>query len=671
MLEFDTTHYVVFEGKNIMPNQQTDSNLLCEPFNPFRLAEQQPLMEQYFNNLKRNEVRQIIISYHQRYDHFHEVLQNAVDACERAYRASVDGEQPTSPYEPHIKIKINVDSNKITVIDNGTGITLDDVHKYLFTPYATNKPDYPVRQRGEKGVGNTFLSYGSSAYHFTTRTIGGSGFIAGNLSEGICWTLSEDPTLVMPLVEPAEPHELLSELQNGTIIEITFSEQTNIRRLKDHGTTLQHWEAIIRLHTAAGYIDMQENDEFLNALKVTLYVTYQGITQSKILQTGYLYPHKVRETTSVRLRDLRRGERGRLPPRHTMKDCIFDIFDSESVKQKTLEKLESYSRFGPYRNELREDIVRLNPRAYVLFAWSSEFWSNLNERTFERESNEIHHGIVFSTKTQRLAEPKNIDFSFRTGDYNRFFILLDVDQLEADIGRKSLEKRVTNLANLIADTFHNTFVEFFDALKPAPRERREDEERELEDLLNAAITDGTAIDLPRAHLAVLKEPREEQDVVALFFNLMGTGYLKGYRFYSTKIARQYDGVGYFELNKNNDILYDVASNPLGIPEELFAGQSRKASTQRNFIEFKISTDDLIRDIKNGDKQLRDIKWLICWKKGNRHASEGISIDEILEENQRGHREFYGITDIMRDATGTSVYVIRLQKVIEILRRSQE
>lgn len=650
-----------------MTNKSTGTNLLSEPFNPFRLAEEQPLFEQYFNDLKRNEVRQIIVSYHQTYDHFHEVLQNAVDACEQAFPMPA-GEVQT-PYEPHIQVRIDVDSNKLLVVDNGTGMTMDDVQKYLFTPYATKKIGSQVRQRGEKGVGNAFLSYGSNGYHFSTRAINEPSFIAGRLNEGIRWTLNEDSNEVMPLVEPDEPHPLLRDLQHGTIVEIQFSEQTNIKRLADHGTSLQHWEAILRLHTAAGYIDIEENDTFLNALKVSIFVTYQGATQTKVMQTGYFYPNKVQGVTSVRLGDLQRAERGRLPPKHTMKDCIFDVYDSEHVKQTALSRLDSYSRFGPSRGELREDIAKFRPRAFILFAWSNEFWSNVNEHIFGHDTREFNHGIIFSTKTQRLAEPKHIDFSFRTGDYNRFFVLLDMIRIEADIGRKSLERRIANLANLISDAFHDDFVSSSDALKPAPRERREDEEVELENLQNAAINGGSPLDLPRPQVALLKEPREEQDVVALFFNLLGTGHIKGYKFFCTKIARQYDGIGYFELDRTSDILYNADSNPLGIPEESFGNQSTKRSTIRNFIEFKVSTDDLVRDIRNGDKQLRDIKWLICWKKGTLHTREGMSIDEILDENQRGHREFYGVTDVMRDAVGTTVHVIRLEKVIEILRSS--
>jgi hypothetical protein len=653
-----------------MSGQMIEANLLKEPFNPFKMAETPMVTEKFFNELKRNEVRQIVISYHQIYDHFHEILQNALDACESAFKICTNGTsaETQAPYEPHIEVRIDVDTNKLTVADNGEGMTLEKVQQYLFTPYATDKPSSQVRQRGEKGVGNTFLSYGSCGYRFSTRHISQGGLIAGRLVEGIRWTLSGDQDIQMPLVEPDDSQPALVVASHGTTVQIGFSEQTNIKRLSDHGTSLEDWEAILRLHTAVGYIDFRETDTFLNALKVSLYVTYQGDTQSKILQKGYLYPHKVAGVTSARLRDLLRGDRGKLPPRHTMKHCLYDFYDFENVKQKALSVLDTYSRFGPYRNELRSDIVKFKPKAYISFVWASEFWSDVNMRIFGRDTRELDHGIVFATKTQRVAEPKKIDFNFRSGDYNRFLILLDTEGLETDIGRKSLHRRVTNLGNLVADAFHDDFVKFQDALTPAPRVRREDEESQLETLLDDAIQEGSELNLPMPPIALMKIPREEQDVVALFFNLLGAGHLKGYKVYATHISQQYDGVGYFELQKAPDIIYDARNNPLGIPEERFGSSGAKQSKIRNFIEFKMSTDDLIRDIRGGDKQLRDIKWLVCWTKGDLHEREGIAIDEILDDNQRGHREFYGVTDIMRDSAGTTVHVIRLEKVVDILHR---
>ena len=227
----------------------------------------------------------------------------------------------------------------------------------------------------------------------------------------------------------------------------------------------------------------------------------------------------------------------------------------EKVRDAASGRLEGDTRlFRPVRNQLREDLTALRPRAYVCFTWSSEFWSRANGRVFGDESGEFDHGIVFATRSQRLAEPKKIDFTFRSGDYNRFLLVLHMDKLEADIGRKSLDRRVTNLGNLIAEAFHNDFVANSDALAPAPSRTTERDERDLENLIESAMGEGRELSIPS--VVFQKEPREEQDVVALFFNLIGAGHLKGFRFFSTHISQRYDGVGYFELEKSSNVLYD-------------------------------------------------------------------------------------------------------------------
>ena len=271
-------------------------------------------------------MRQIIKSYHQLYDHFHEALQNSIDACEAVFD-SYDGTHGEEPYEPEISVHVDVDRNEVTVVDNGVGMTLEEVRRYLFTPYATLKPGSESRQRGEKGVGNVFLAYGSEHYEFATRSMGGIGDIGGKIDGGVRWTLGTEEAPEMPLVEPA-PTALPDDRRHGTLIRFRFSEQTNITRLASQGTTTEQWESILRLHTGVGYVDFPGGDRFLGALKISVYVIYQGEQQSKIAQKGYFYPHQVPGVTSVRLGDLTRPRRGSLPPGMTMKEILWDEFDS-------------------------------------------------------------------------------------------------------------------------------------------------------------------------------------------------------------------------------------------------------------------------------------------------------------------------------------------------------
>ncbi|MBU0608934.1 MAG: hypothetical protein KKI08_13700, partial [Armatimonadetes bacterium] len=183
----------------------------------------------------------------------------------------------------------------------------------------------------------------------------------------------------------------------------------------------------------------------------------------------------------------------------------------------------------------------------------------------------------------------------------------------------------------------------------------------------AIETASDLVDADKLGLHMLKEPREEQDVIALFFDLLGAGYLKGFGFYSTHISEKYDGVAVFSLAKSPDVLFDPDACPLGVPADKFEQQDgTKRSPKRSFLEFKRTSDDLIRDLVRQDKSLPDIRWLVCWEIGDRHTREGYAIIPITSDDQRNNRDYYGVTHLMTGAGG-HVQVISLKDVLGALR----
>ena len=630
----------------------------------------------------RNIVQQIVSSYHQTYDHLQEAIQNAVDACQEAYwhyQEERDGiTNAGHPYAPEVQITVDLTSDEITVVDNGPGMTRDDVQKYFFSPYATLKrvPKEAGReQRGEKGVGATFLAYGSSSLRVTSKPIDGTTFTAGVLNGGIEWIRAEDSQAPAPEVRPCQPHTEIANGEHGTAITMRFSGETNIRQLARHGTTPEHWDTILRLFTALGYIDFEERDEFLTRLRATIsVVTQNGKTRSKPVGAGHLYPDRVPGVSAARIAELQATPRP-LPIKLMHKDCLHETYSWPQLKEKLSKQLESasYTRFLDQKEELFEAMERYQPECYALFAWSSEFWSDVNTRVFATRRREFDYGMVFATKRQRIGRTERIQFSTRAGDYNRFLFVVNLKDATADIGRKSLPGEITDLAWVIADTLHMEFVRSDDALKPAPSEAQEQDDLALEELQTKAIGEGQDIeDAQRLGLHLLKVPREEQDVVALFFDLLGAGYLKGFEFYSTLVSGKYDAVAAFELQKSPDVLYDHKTSPLGIPEEKFRqfppDTHSVRSAQRSFLEFKLSSDDLVRDFRRQDKRPSDIRWLVCWDVGSAHRAEGYEIVDVLTEDQRNWREYYGVTHVLRTREGTQINLICLKTVLDVLRQ---
>ncbi|XBO88671.1 hypothetical protein AAGG43_24125 [Bacillus paranthracis] len=235
------------------------------------------------------------------------------------------------------------------------------------------------------------------------------------------------------------------------------------------------------------------------------------------------------------------------------------------------------------KTKLSNILNKHKPEIYVAFTYGSDFWEERNHEIWGEElDGYLKHGITFSTKSQKIGENKRIDFTFRTGDFNRFFILLNMKNLKGDIGRKSLNEDIEAFANFFANGVHGTFTNNIDSLRPSPGPFNENQESELEEIKDRAL-DSKSLDIK--NLSFIKEPQEEQDVIALFFNLMGLNIIKGYQIYSTHISRTYDGVGRFFIKEQEENYYSTG-NILGVSADKFKNGIVKSPT-RCFLNLNI------------------------------------------------------------------------------------
>ena len=100
----------------------------------------------------KREVVNILKSYTGYFDCFSELLQNALDA--------LDACAAEERFTPKLWIKIDVGGGRITLIDNGIGMNVNQVEFC-----SRRNVSFKSRKvsRGHKGVGATFLAYGFSA----------------------------------------------------------------------------------------------------------------------------------------------------------------------------------------------------------------------------------------------------------------------------------------------------------------------------------------------------------------------------------------------------------------------------------------------------------------------------------------------------------------------------
>ena len=653
----------------------TASNGMTVDFEPISESLTHSPADSYVQGVIHNTIVEILRSYHQTYDHLQELIQNAIDTCEDTYDEYTGRNEK---FKPLIKVLFDLDNNRITVTDNGMGMNEEILKKYYFTPFSGMKTG-PIgkKRRGEKGVGATFLSYGSHKITISTKPIHGSGaFFSCELSGGVDWVKDASGLIPMPKVRPCAPPPELIGMDHGTIITIELNNLTNLKNLDRHGRSVEDWGAILSLFTSIGFIcigdDGPEPTNFLKALVVDVTVVESGLRKSGTIDTGYLYPHLVDNITSVQLRKIKRtGAKSRPTGVCSMKDLVIDWYGDVRLKGILMDKLNNprQTRFISNKDNMIKAIEFQKPRAYVAFTYSNEFWSAANKAIFKTARSELSQGIIFATKTHRVGSAVGIEFTYSTTDFNRFSIVIDMDGVPPDIGRKSIPQDACDIAQLIADAIHESFRENKDCLKPSPSSAPAAGLRLLDDIRHLAVDDGEALDsTDKLGLRIAKVPREEQDVIALFFELLGKDYLHGYRIYATHISEKYDAVAEFELAKNGRYLYDSVANRIGIPEAIFDEFTSETvlSPRRQFLEFKTNSDELISNIESEEKQLREMHWLVCWEIGTKARRLGIDIIDVTDPSQINHRVYYGQTHLMIDGEGSKVHVIALKQVVENL-----
>jgi len=115
-------------------------------------------------------------------------------------------------------------------------------------------------------------------------------------------------------------------------------------------------------------------------------------------------------------------------------------------------------------------------------------------------------------------------------------------------------------------------------------------------------------DLGVAELSIKKEPIEEIEVIALFYELIGMGRLPGYETWGLTRSQMYDG--------KLLIYYPGVAMTTPISDN-----------DLSTVEFKLHLSDLIDDLDQGRKRTEDMKLIIVWE------------DDFAQELPQGHMHF--------------------------------
>jgi hypothetical protein len=633
-------------------------NALKKSFNPLgRLNPQEA------ERLIKNNLQNIIDSYQGKYDLFIEMIQNAVDAVEM--RAKQGGERD---YVPQVWIVVNLKDEQISVVDNGTGISKEEVMKML-TPHLTFKDGLAasgMRLRGHKGVGATYLAYGFNYIRVSTR--GADGFFSYELCGGRRWV--DGASSEMPLAHPAE--EVLPEfdrLLRGTAVTVGVGEGTRPISLARIGSSWERWALVLRTRTAVGLVDLAGREKWAKGAKVRLtLIDARGERKEGEVPLSLLFPHDIEGFEFLDLREYEKSKGGMEPKlKSTGKDALFYRLKASELKKRGLVDRASCL--------LGQKVI-----VYAFFSHSASLFESLEkaelkEKSGSRRQRLIGPGVWVASSHAVVGNSISLELAYGAGNEDRLFMLAELEEVRPDLGRKGFSPELEEEIRQLGDRIIKYFLGYRSLLKPAgiqPNQAAQKQELFIR-VQEAQKRKGEEPLKGGYSLAVI--PQNEPEVIALFQEMLGRGELLGYQIMGIFHGATYDGVFSYRLDKHlPGAILHPENNPLGVPEAAFRNKRKKESGAIVFppslYEYKVSLDNLVEEFERQDspKQFEQVELVVVWELGKRWKRSYDLID-LVEDGKLNHRELFGATHLLCRkgmSTGHVIKVICLKRVVDAL-----
>ena len=196
---------------------------------------------------KKREIKNILNSYTGWFDPFSELIQNALDALESRIAVGDD-------FTPKLWIRIDLKDQSLSVTDNGIGFSKDEFRNFLAPTITFKKRE----NRGNKGVGATYLAYGFNFLQVGTKSPDYE-FI-GTLANGREWVEVETEDSIGSRPTVTQDNEALHPPFNSIVRGATFTlklvgDSIFPKDLSYQGAnTAEEWSSILRIKTPLGGI---------------------------------------------------------------------------------------------------------------------------------------------------------------------------------------------------------------------------------------------------------------------------------------------------------------------------------------------------------------------------------------------------------------------------------
>ena len=617
----------------------------------------------------QHQLRQTINAYNSTQIVLGEALQNAIDA--------IVGADDGISHE--ININLDLDQKSVTVTDNGIGFPNDP--SLLFLGGGTKRPG-SRKLFGLVGVGIKVVLFSSK--EFRLRSNSDQGAFRYEISDAYQFEKDPPPNLQVP---SQFPHDL-SPLNNGTEVYYRFPDHTEdnpveqfIQNMYDHclprgndsdfGTTLKLavergfyknrmaglMATFLRRYTYAGDIlnYLGGKQELLNTT-IDIHVTcsnpsaafgdgigdlFDGKTQFSFeIKPKYLFVSETRNWVPPQDRpglfeqSLGRGGTNLTRTWKGFNTCLYA--DAEDYEKLITDKNGEFPK--GVKESIEEYRERLFPRINGILLTIGqiplfeEFLPGGSQRVISA------NGVVTTHEVDLTRG--------RTQSYARSFdLVIDVDAT-LNYGKSQLTDThlISRIRRFVNDAYATTIQTA--ASKWVGRVDPPDDGEQYDFYLKRE-----SLNIPE--LAIKKVPRDENDVIALFFELLGRGYIEGYQSFGLSQMDRYDGR--FILRRSGD-----ETDPV-IPAD---------DRQLSAVEFKVTASSLIQDLERGAKDPRELKLVIAWGEGASN-SDRFGFADIEHSRYYPDNVYSSVTRYLQDTrSGSQIQVLLLKSVVDEIRQTE-
>lgn len=620
---------------------------------------------------QRREIRNILKSYTGYYDLFSELIQNSLDAVEKRGAEKEDG------YEPKIWISIDLSRKSVSISDNGCGMGEDEFRQFLRPNFSFKKG---ADTRGNKGVGATYLAYGFNHLEVATKYEGHSA--SGVLKRGREWVEDTSETVSRPKVEPITPtHTPFHSIDRGSSMVVRLDGPAiRPRDLAWLGANdAETWLSVLRSTTPLGGIYLCGKEPRPIAIQLEVVNSYGDSTEAKLNAPEYLHPNlelkrtaDLREFLEDQKRRLAKGQDvSKVPAKYRALHGIWGEWRGDDI-------LGGNTPIKPRLDASEEKLVReLDISLRIFLAFSTDLWDTYNDKTLALRKGHrlIRGGLQLCTRHMPQGQPITIPMTNNIGFQNLAHVLIHFENAEPDLGRKGFQPDVVRVAEKLSVSAVTAFRRHYSLLRKPGGAKAYDDELKLDEwkkeqeehAKNCPLKiSGSGLFLPTEELPIRSEPVVEQDVVALFNQMLSSGLVRGVQLISSSQYKQYDGLYRISMEQPYDKYILSDENPLGIDEEHFIDKD-KLETVIKVLEYKFSVDGLVEEFQSEVKAVEDVDLVVAWEVGTKW-SQMFDITSYLDEDNVHHRTIHGAThSFQHSMTGSHAFeAIILKDMISFL-----